>query len=609
MSDKTRDVRRAALRNLKLVIIDEISMVKSDMLYMLDLKLQEITEVDNIPFGGVGVVVFGDMMQLKPVMGNYIFERPINPQYRATYTIEPRWEMFQSIILEKNHRQGEDKQYADLLNRVRVAEHTKEDVEILNSRIRRKGHEDIKNANIIIAATRKECGSANMMHVAKLPGKIVRLSATHHHQTRKSFKARIDARDSSVGTTQFVDKLILRENAKVIIIHNIDTLDSLTNGQLGVFVDATATSTGAVDKLVIKLHNSKAGMENRRKHPDLAVKFPDCVFLERVALAYSLRKGGGDNGATATVIQFPIRLAHGVTAHKFQGQTVPHPTTVALHLDSVFDPSQAYVMLSRVQNINQVFIVDSFNPKKIYVSSSAHEELKRLRKISFNSNPGVWGKTSPEVFKIASLNIAGLNTHYADLLADCKILKGDVIQLQETSLIPENYGSFDYDLPGFPETSHISKGNGKGITTYSRHFSRDSYMDSDNTMQIQKKTFVRLDVINVYRSQNGNHHELIEKLDKMIDKKRFCIITGDFNLCGLNERRNLVTSFLERQGFSQLVKDATHIQGRVIDHVYVNDAACVLEIERFSPYYSDHDGLLISLDIKVIIIFFDNTIS
>ena len=52
-----------------------------------------------------------------------------------------------------------------------------------------------------------------------------------------------------------------------------------------------------------------------------------------------------------------------------------------------------------------------------------------------------------------------------------------------------------------------------------------------------------------------------------------------------------------------------HVQGRVIDHVYVNDEASVLEIERFSPYYSDHDGLLVSLNIKVIIIFFDNKIS
>ena len=71
----------------------------------------------------------------------------------------------------------------------------------------------------------------------------------------------------------------------------------------------------------------------------------------------------------------------------------------------------------------------------------------------------------------------------------------------------------------------------------------------------------------------------------------------------------MVTLFLERQGFSQLMQEATHIQGRVIDHIYVNDASCILEIERFSPYYSDHDGLLVSLDIQVIIIFFQDKIS
>ena len=93
---------------------------------------------------------------------------------------------------------------------------------------------------------------------------------------------------------------------------------------------------------------------------------------------------------------------------------------------------------------------------------------------------------------------------------------------------------------------------------------------------------------------------MIQTLEKMIDRKKFCIIMGDFNLCGKEEKRNVVTLYLERQGFSQLMKESTHVQGRVIDHIYVNDEARVLEIERFSPYYSDHDGLLVSFDIKVI---------
>ena len=73
------------------------------MLYQLDLRLQEITEKVGTPFGGLSIIVFGDMMQLKPCMGRYIFEEPLNQEFRMTHALAPRWEMFSSIILEKSH--------------------------------------------------------------------------------------------------------------------------------------------------------------------------------------------------------------------------------------------------------------------------------------------------------------------------------------------------------------------------------------------------------------------------------------------------------------------------------------------------------------------------
>ena len=73
LNDKVRDQKRNIMKNLKLVIIDEISMVKSDMLYMLDLRLQELKEKVGVPFGGVGLVVFGDLMQLAPTIGRYVY--------------------------------------------------------------------------------------------------------------------------------------------------------------------------------------------------------------------------------------------------------------------------------------------------------------------------------------------------------------------------------------------------------------------------------------------------------------------------------------------------------------------------------------------------------
>ena len=120
LNDKIRDQKRALMKNLHLVIIDEISMVKADMLYMLDLRLQELKEKIGIPFGGVGVIVFGDLMQLAPCMGRYVFQEPANPEFQITHNVANRWEMFSSVLLEINHRQGKDKTYADLLNRIRI---------------------------------------------------------------------------------------------------------------------------------------------------------------------------------------------------------------------------------------------------------------------------------------------------------------------------------------------------------------------------------------------------------------------------------------------------------------------------------------------------------
>ena len=123
--------------------------------------------------------------------------------------------------------------------------------------------------------------------------------------------------------------------------------------------------------------------------------------------------------------------------------------------------------------------------------------------------------------------------------------------------------------------------------------------NSNDTMQVMKTIYEKIEVINVYRSSNGKKKELIEKLQQTINPKKLTIITGDFNLCAREEKTNRVSMFLEEIGFSQLVKEASHIQGRIIDHIYINCTEAVIDLERYSPYYSDHDALLVTLDIQV----------
>ena len=111
LSDKARDAKKILVRNLKMIIIDEISMVKADMLYQLDLRLQEIKEIMGVPFGGISLFFFGDILQLKPVCGRYIFDTPQNPSYYLTFKLDSLWQKLSVLNLEINHRQGDDKAY------------------------------------------------------------------------------------------------------------------------------------------------------------------------------------------------------------------------------------------------------------------------------------------------------------------------------------------------------------------------------------------------------------------------------------------------------------------------------------------------------------------
>ena len=147
----------------------------------------------------------------------------------------------------------------------------------------------------------------------------------------------------------------------MIIIHNGNTSDGLTNGQMGQIVDVIRTKEKEVDNLVVKLNDTKAGNANRRKYQRLTLKYPGAVIIERSSVQYSIRQKGGAVGSYATLVQFPVKLAHVITAHKIKGQTIPKPLKVALYINSIFEESQGHVMLSRVQELLQVYIKDIFD--------------------------------------------------------------------------------------------------------------------------------------------------------------------------------------------------------------------------------------------------------
>ena len=178
-----------------------------------------------------------------------------------------------------------------------------------------------------------------------------------------------------------------------------------------------------------------------------------------------------------------------------------------------------------------------------------------------------------------------------------------MIHLQETWVEPNNTSNLSIERY---EEHFVNVGPGKGIATYHQHPAATFQDHKTGNFQVTKMTVSGLVSINVYRSDQGNKTELVRVLQRMIDDSQGqpILVSGDLNICTMDKPNNLVTNTLKELDFELLVDVATHIQGRHIDHLYWReDPAGVwrkptLEtnlIERYSPYYSDHDAWLVTL--------------
>ena len=125
---------RSQIGRLKLIFIDEISKVGNTMFTVQIYKTLKDIKGSSLPFGGVSIVAIGDLFQLQPVMDGYIFKNMDNDEYGV---LAPNvWqELFKMFELKQIMRQRESKDFAELLNRLREGNHTKQDIQKLKQRI------------------------------------------------------------------------------------------------------------------------------------------------------------------------------------------------------------------------------------------------------------------------------------------------------------------------------------------------------------------------------------------------------------------------------------------------------------------------------------------
>ena len=594
LSDKKREIKKEQLHNLKILIIDEFSMMKADILYRIHLRLCEIKNSKQL-FGGVNVYLFGDPAQLKPVRGSYIFAAPNCPDYKLAYGdgTDSLWKSFSVINLEENHRQGKDKIYADMLNRIRVGKQTQEDIEILRSRVRPKDHPDLKGA-VFISAKVAPVAKFNEIALAKTPGKLYISKATHIQAMSKSYKPRIDKKSGRVGDTHYVDELKLKVGARVMLIYNIDVSDLLTNGTVGTVLGVIEGNDGVVTAVIVRFDNPEAGKQARSRNPLMAKKYPEGTVVKKMETEYSLARHQGLISTTAKLIQFPLVLAWAVTAHKFQGQNIKSPQKVVLDLKSVFEAAQAYVMLSRVQELDQLYILKELPESKIYANQTALAEIDRLVQVSKNNNPTKWQsrKDNGSEIRISFLNSRSIKNKFENIKSDRCLLMSDIMFLSETWL-DEIADVNEYSISGYTANFN-SKGRGKGIASYYKENFKHVTNIKCEGFSVSKLESENLDIIGAYRSQGANDKDFIEKLKKIIDTEKITIIGGDMNVCVRANPENQICKSLSEFGFKQIVTESTHIDGGIIDHIYICQRGKIgIEwmVEFFPKYYSDHDAL------------------
>ena len=573
------------LKDLQLLIIDEISMVGFTMFQQVDARLQQIMKSKQ-PFGGISVVVLGDFNQLRPVGDKYIFQ--FNNSYNALVD-SPLWSLFKLFELTEIMRQKDDKIFAIALSNMAKGTMTLEDIDLLKSRVLSDENLEITRDALRVFRSNAEVDAYNTKVLASLSTEGATANAYDFcvGDGSASIREKVLSNVRKLKTTETYGLPLLidlKVEAKYMMTVNLDIEDGLVNGACGqlMMIDygkLQKTNETVPCRLWIKFNEEKTGrkaranfhnvIRNRNIDPTLTPVEPVTRQINTKSTNFKVERK-----------QFPLVPSEAMTIYKSQGGTYEK---VVVNLKKGMTRSELYVACSRVTKASGLYLIGDFVPSKPPERNDAVAMMfrtmrsERMLKFSLEFSE----ESQEERFFIMFHNVQSLNKHIMDVRSDKTFLGASVLSLVETWTKPTD----SLEIEGFKIIYRRDCNDTRkpfGQTTYLKDgfkyeniTERCEYSGKDHIEYCS----IKIDdicIISVYNSPNSSFDVLKRHLREVISlSKRFCedmIVVGDFNINLKVKTNHKFIEYMESFGLTlmnKLNKSSTNAKTQ-IDYCFTN---------------------------------------